>query len=79
MVEDTITKILESGPDILLGKIDIKHAFYLLIVYPADRYLLTMEWKQSMYIHLYLPSFELRSTPKHFNILIDLLSWDTTQ
>ena len=75
-VDDTIVKILESGPNTLPAKVDIKHAFHLL---PADRHLLTMKWNQSIQycIDTYLP-FELRSAPKLFNILADL-SWITTQ
>ena len=46
--------------------------------YPTDRHLLTMEWKQSLYIDTCLP-FGLRSAPKLFNILTDLLAWITKQ
>ena len=46
-VDDAIKKIIETGPNTLLAKVDIKHAFRLLPVHPADRHLLTMEWKQS--------------------------------
>ena len=77
-VDDAITNILESGQGTLLAKVDIKHAFRLLPVHPADRHLLTMEWNQSIYIDTCLP-FGLRSAPKLFNILADLLSWVTTQ
>ena len=76
-VDDTITKILESGPDTLLAKVYTKHAFRLPPVHPADRHL-TMEWKQSIYIDTCLP-FGLRSAPKLFNILADLLYWVTMQ
>ena len=76
-MDDTITKILESGPDTLLAKVDIKHAFRLLPVHPADRHL-TIEWKQPIYTDTCLP-FGLRSAPKLFNILADLLYWVTTQ
>ena len=55
----------------------IKHAFRLPPVHPADRHL-TMEWKQSIYIDTCLP-FGLRSAPKLFNILADLLYLLTTQ
>ena len=55
-------------------KIDIKHAFRLLPVHPADRHLLAMRWKNQIYVDTCLP-FGLRSAPKLFNILADLLSW----
>ena len=77
-VDDAITNILESGQGTLLAKVDIKHAFRLLPVHPADRHLLTMEWNQSIYIDTCLP-YGLRSAPKLFNILADLLSWVITQ
>ena len=77
-VDDAIKKIIETGPNTLLAKVDIKHAFRLLPVHPADRHLLTMEWKQSLYIDTCLP-FGLRSAPKLFNILADLLTWITKQ
>jgi len=58
----------------LLTKIDIKNAFPLLPVHPADQHLLMMRWKQKLYIDACLP-FRLRSAPKLFNVLADLLSW----
>ena len=42
-VDDAIAKILESGPNTLLANFDIKHAFRLLPIHPADRHLFTME------------------------------------
>ena len=45
-----LPKLLESGANTLLAKIDIKHAFRLLPIHPVDRHLLTMEWNQSIYI-----------------------------
>jgi len=62
------------GWGILLIKIDIKSAFQLLPVHPTYHHLLVMKWKQQLYIDICLP-FGLRSTPKLFNILADLLSW----
>ena len=44
-IDDAINGILRSGPNTLLAKIDIKSAFRLLPVHPADRHLLAMEWK----------------------------------
>ena len=54
-----------------MTKIDIKSAFRLLPVHPADRHLLVMRWKQQLYIDTCLP-FGLHSAPKLFNVL---LSW----
>ena len=73
-VDTAINHILSMGPGALLAKIDIKHAFRLLPVHPADRHLLAMCWKGDLFIDTCLP-FGLRSAPKLFNILADLLSW----
>ena len=77
-IDDAINKILELGPNTLLAKLDIKSAFRLLPVHPADRHLLAMEWQKSIYVDTCLP-FGLRSAPKLFNILADLLSWIIVQ
>ena len=73
-VDNAIEKILELGPHTLLAKVDIKSAFRLLPVHPADRSLLAMQWDNSIYIDGCLP-FGLRSASKLFNIMADLLSW----
>ena len=75
-VDDAIETICRSGPDCLLAKIDITQAFQLLPVHPADRHLLGMEWHGSVYLDNCLP-FGLRSAPRLFNVLADLLSWIT--
>ena len=77
-VDDAITKIIETGPNTILAKVDIQHAFRLLPIHPADRHLLAMVWKDQVYIDTCLP-FGLRSAPKLFNILADLLTWITKQ
>ena len=69
-----IRKIVQLGPQSLLAKIDIKSAFRLIPVHPADRHLLAMSWKGSLYIDMCLP-FGLRSAPRLFNTLADLLAW----
>ena len=58
----------------MLAKMDIKSAFRLLPVHPADRHLLGMKWRGNIYIDHCIP-FGLRSAPKLFNILADLLAW----
>ena len=58
----------------MLAKIDIQSAFRLLPVHPEDCHLITMSWKVELYIDHCIP-FGLRSPPKLFNTLADLLSW----
>ena len=71
-MDDAIQKILELGHNTLLAKADIKSAFRLLPVHPTDWHLLGMEWQKNIFIHTCLP-FGLRSVPRVFNILADLL------
>lgn len=56
-----------------MAKIDIKSAFRLVPVHPTDRHLLGMKWKEYTFIDTCLP-FGLRSAPKLFNVLADLLT-----
>jgi len=58
----------------MLAKIDIKSAFRLLPVHPADRHLLGVRWRDGVYLDHCVP-FGLRSAPKLFNVLADLLAW----
>ena len=73
-VDSAIAEILKLGRGALLAKVDIKSAFRLLSVHPADRHLLAMTWNEQIYIDTCLP-FGLRSAPKLFNILAEFLSW----
>ena len=71
IVDSAINHINQMGQGTLLAKIDIKSAFRLLPVHPADCHLLSMK---QIFIDTCLP-FGLRSAPKLFNVLTDLLSW----
>ena len=73
-IDNAILNILKSGKDTMLAKLNIKSAFWLLPFHPADRHLLGMRWKDQIYIDHCIP-FGLRSAPKLFNILADLLAW----
>ena len=73
-IDDAINQILSLGRGTMMAKIDIKNAFRLLPVHPADRHLLMMSWNNSTYIDLCIP-FGLRSAPKLFNVAADLLQW----
>ena len=61
-----------------MAKIDIRNAFCLLPVHPADRHMLGMRWNGEVYIDTCLP-FGSRSAPKLFNILAEFLAWIAQQ
>jgi len=73
-IDDAINRILTLGPGSLLAKIDIKSAFRLIPVHPADRHLIAMHWDDWIFIDTCLP-FGLRSAPKLFNLMADMLTW----
>ena len=77
-IDDAIHQVIKLGPGPLLAKADIKSAFRLLPVHPADQQLLQMTWKGFVYLDTCLP-FGLRSAPKLFNITADLLLWCVQQ
>ena len=77
-IDTTIEQIQMLGRGSSLAKIDIKNAFRLLPVHLADCHLLAMKWRKQLYVDTCLP-FGLRSTPKLFNILVDLLTWILVQ
>ena len=63
----------------MLAKIDIRSAFCLLPVHPADRHMLGMQWNGGVYIDTCLP-FGLRSAPKLLNIILaEFLAWIAQQ
>ena len=74
LVDDAIRQIITLGQGTLLAKIDIKSAFRLIPVHPADRHVLAMEWQGAIYSDTCLP-FVLRSAPKLFSVLADLMEW----
>ena len=62
------------GPGALLAKLDVKSAYRLIPVHPADRPLLAFEWKGRAFVDGMLP-FGLRSAPKIFTAVADALEW----
>ena len=62
----------QLGPNALLAKIDIAHAYRNIPVHPSDRRLLAMQWDGSIFIDTVLP-FGLCSAPKIFSALPDTL------
>jgi len=75
-VEQVAKKALELGKGSLIAKIDIKSAYRLIPVSPADRHYLGMLWNGNVYVDAKLP-FGLRSAPKIFNAVADALEWCT--
>ena len=73
-VDEVAACAISMGRNSLLAKIDIKAAYRLVPVCPADRACLDMYWKEEVYVDAMLP-FGLRSTPKIFNAVADALEW----
>ena len=66
--------ISQLGQGSLLAKVDIEAAYRLIPVHPHDRSLQAVRWENQIYIDPMLP-FGLRSAPKIFNAVADVLHW----
>jgi len=64
-VDDAVQIILALGKGTAMAKIDIKSAYRIVPVHPADRRMLGMVWRDKVYVDTVLP-FGLRSAPKIF-------------
>ena len=72
--DEALALVARHGQNALMAKLDIKHAFRLCPVHPADLELLGIHWEGQYYIDLRLP-FGLRSSPYLFNRLADAFEW----
>ena len=72
--DDATSLVRKIGKNCLMSKIDIKHAFRLLPVMPAQWILLGICWLNSIFIDTRLP-FGLRSSPAIFNLFADAICW----
>ena len=72
--DQALALVARHGQNALMAKLDIKHAFCLRPVHPADLELLGIHWEGQYYIDLCLP-FGLRSSPYLFNCLADAFEW----
>ena len=70
-INDVVDTILYLGRGSQLAKMDVKSAFRIIPVHPADRHLLGICWNESLYVDATLP-FGLRSAP---NAVADALKW----
>ena len=73
-VDDAVAIIQRLGRNTRLIKLDIKDAYRIVPVHPADYPRLGITWKNKVYLDRALP-FGLRSAPKVFNALADLIAW----
>ena len=71
MIADRVKSL---GRETLVAKLDIKSAFRIIPVHPADRILLGMQWRGSLYVDTVLP-FGLRSAPKLLNVIADVVQF----
>ena len=55
-------------------KLDVKDAYRIVPVHPSDYHLLGIRWRDRTYVDRALP-FGLRSAPKIFSALADLVAW----
>ena len=77
-VYDAIASVMCLGRHSLMAKLDVKSAFRLCPVRPADHHLLGMKWRGQYYFDRVLP-FGLRSAPYLFNLLAEAVEWIAKQ
>ena len=66
------------GHNALMAKLDVKSAFHLCPVHPADHHLLGIRWQGQYYFDQVLP-FGLHSAPCIFNHLVEAIEWLAVQ
>ena len=77
-VDDAVRIIQTLGVGTELVKLDVKDAYRIVPVHPADYHLLGISWEGNIYVDRALP-FGLRSAPKIFNAVADILGWVFSQ
>jgi hypothetical protein len=73
-VDNAVSMIQELGRGARLAKIDLKDAYRIVPVHPADYHLLGTTWDGHTYLDRALP-FGLRSAPKLFTAVADFIAW----
>ena len=73
-VDDAVRVLQHLGRGTQLIKLDIQDAYRIVPVHPSDYSLLGINWNRGTYIDRALP-FGLRSAPKIFNAVADLIAW----
>ena len=77
-VDRVSSQIMQLGGGSLMAKVDIRSAYRLIPVHPADRRVLGVLWKEKLYVDTMLP-FGLRSAPKIFTAVADAIEWCVRQ
>ena len=77
-VEDAVQGVVATSRGSLMAKVDIRQAYRVIPVHPADRDLLGMIWRGKLFIDAALP-FGLRSAPKIFTAIADAVTWIVQQ
>ena len=70
----SVDPVLSPGQDPQMAKVDIESTYKIIPMYPTDRLLLGMQWKEKTYVDTALP-FGLRSASKILNEVADALQW----
>ncbi|KAL5493809.1 hypothetical protein EMCRGX_G015039 [Ephydatia muelleri] len=73
-VDRAAESVVQLGRGALMAKIDIKAAYRLIPVHPADRWLLGMQFEGAIFMDTVLP-FGSRYAPKIFNAVANALEW----
>ena len=73
-VDDAAQAVLEIVQGAQLVKVDVHSAYRIIPIHAEDRWLLGMAWDGALYVDTTLP-FELRSAPKLFNAVADIIEW----
>lgn len=73
-MDDVVECIQTLGSSILMVKIDLESAYRQIPVHPSDHHRLGIEWEGQTYIDRALP-FGLRSAPKIFSAVADMMTW----
>ena len=77
-VTDAAHGITSYGRGALMIKVDIRNAYRVVPIHPADRWLMGMTWEGSVFVDTALP-FGLRSAPKIFTAIADAAEWIVRQ
>ena len=75
-IQEAVRGIANWGRGTLLAKVDVESAYCNIPVHPGDRWMMGMQWRESVFVDLTLP-FGLRSAPKIFTAVANAVEWIT--